>query len=44
MFAWLFQPIDAVNEGFAVQAVLDASGSPFELLKKCPPDAWKMPE
>ncbi len=27
----VFPAIDAVNEGFAVQAVLDASGSPFDL-------------
>ena len=27
----VFPAIDAVNEGFNVQAVMDASGSPFEL-------------
>lgn len=27
----VFPAIDAVNEGFTVQAVLDASGSPFDL-------------
>ncbi len=40
----VFPAIDAVNEGFAVQAVLDASGSPFELSEEMSADAWKMPE